>query len=153
MGMASANSGRTSGRRSGRGGKRNRAQPMSEINVTPFVDVMLVLLIVFMVAAPLLTAGVPLDLPQTQAETLNTEAEPITVSVTNDGQVYVAETAIGLEELAARVGVLVEAGADERILVRGDTNAGYGEVMKVMGVLSRAGYAKIGLITEQEQGQ
>lgn len=137
----------------GRRGRRARNAPMAEINVTPLVDVMLVLLIVFMVAAPLLTVGVPIDLPETQAKSLNTESKPITVSVTPEGDIYLDETAIPLDELVARIGELAGEGTDERIYVRGDANAGYGEVMRVMGVLSGAGYSRIGLITEQEQGQ
>lgn len=146
MGASLANGG---GR--GRRGRRQRTQPMAEINVTPFVDVMLVLLIVFMVAAPLLTVGVPIDLPETQARSLNTDSKPITVSVTADGIVYMAETQVELENLVTAVGAAVENGTEDRIYVRGDAGADYGTVMRVMGVLSGAGYAKIGLITQQEQ--
>jgi biopolymer transport protein TolR len=137
----------------GRRGRRARSQPMSEINVTPLVDVMLVLLIVFMVAAPLLTVGVPIDLPETQAKSIDTQAKPITISVTPDGEVYLDETIVPLEDLVARIGEIAAEGTDERIYLRGDASAGYGSVMRVMGVLSGAGYSKIGLITEQEQGQ
>lgn len=137
----------------GRRGRRARSQPMSEINVTPLVDVMLVLLIVFMVAAPLLTVGVPIDLPETQAKSIDTQAKPITISVTPDGEVYLDETIVPLEDLVARIGEVAAEGTDERIYLRGDASAGYGSVMRVMGVLSGAGYSKIGLITEQEQGQ
>jgi biopolymer transport protein TolR len=126
---------------------------MSEINVTPMVDVMLVLLIVFMVAAPLLTVGVPIDLPQTQAKELNTEQKPVTVTVTPEGAVFVGEDPVQLEELVTRLSALAPDPAEQRIYVRGDTTSQYGTVMKVMGVLSGAGYAKIGLITEQEQVQ
>jgi len=136
-----------------RRGRRGRSAPMSEINVTPMVDVMLVLLIVFMVAAPLLTVGVPIDLPETQAKALNTEAKPITISVTPEGQVYLLEDVVPIEELVARINELAVNGTDERIYVRGDASAGYGTVMQVMGALSGAGYSKIGLITEQVQGQ
>jgi biopolymer transport protein TolR len=122
---------------------------MSEINVTPFVDVMLVLLIIFMVAAPLLTAGVPIDLPQTQARELSTPAQPITVSVTPEGETFIGEEPVSIENLAARVGELAANGTEERIFVRGDTTADYGSVMRVMGLLNQAGYTKIGLITEQ----
>jgi biopolymer transport protein TolR len=126
---------------------------MSEINVTPLVDVMLVLLIVFMVAAPLLTVGVPIDLPETQAKSLNTESKPITVSVTTEGQIYLLDQLVTLDDLVARITEIAPNGTDERIYVRGDQAAGYGTVMQVMGVLSGAGYAHIGLITEQKQVQ
>lgn len=148
MGM-SVGGGRSNRRRGGRG----RSQPMSEINVTPLVDVMLVLLIVFMVAAPLLTVGVPIDLPQSQAKSLNTESKPVTVSVTSSGDIYVGEDKIDPTQLIATIEAVAPNGAEERIYVRGDTVADYGSVMKVMGQLSGAGYTKIGLITEQEQGQ
>jgi biopolymer transport protein TolR len=124
---------------------------MSEINVTPMVDVMLVLLIIFMVAAPLMTVGVPIDLPQTQAKQLNAQQKPITISVTPDGQVFISDQPVALANLAAEVGALATNGTEERIYVRGDTAANYGAVMQVMGALSAAGYGKIGLITEQSR--
>jgi biopolymer transport protein TolR len=128
---------------------------MSEINVTPLVDVMLVLLIVFMVAAPMMTVGVPIDLPQSQAKQMNTEAKPITVSVDPNGQIFIGdnETPVVETDLAAQIAALVVNGTEDRIYVRGDTTANYGAVMKVMGILSSAGYAKIGLITQQAQSQ
>jgi biopolymer transport protein TolR len=126
---------------------------MAEINVTPLVDVMLVLLIVFMVAAPLLTVGVPIDLPETQAKSLNTESNPVTVSVTPDGTIYLLEDTVAMEDLIASVGEIAVNGTEERIYVRGDATANYGTVMQVMGALSGAGYSKIGLITEPVQGQ
>jgi len=122
---------------------------MSEINVTPMVDVMLVLLIVFMVAAPLMTVGVAIDLPETQAQQLNTESEPITVSVTPEGEVFLGDQPVLLEDLVTQVAALATNGAEERIYVRGDTSANYGAVMRVMGTLSGAGYSRIGLITDQ----
>lgn len=137
----------------GRRGRRGSNRPMAEINVTPMVDVMLVLLIVFMVAAPLLTVGVPIELPQTQAQELNTQAEPISLTVTSEGQVYLGEELVALNDLVARVGTEAVNGTEDRIYVRGDNLADYGAVMRVMGALSGAGYTKIGLITEQEQGQ
>lgn len=139
------------GRRRGRRSGGNR--PMSEINVTPMVDVMLVLLIVFMVAAPLLTVGVPIDLPQTRAKELNTESKPVTVTVSLDGQVHVLDKLVPLADLVAELALAAPKGVEERIFVRGDAGADYGAVMKVMGVLSAAGYSRIGLITEQEQVQ
>ena len=137
----------------GRRGRRSKSKPMSEINVTPMVDVMLVLLIIFMVAAPLMTAGVPIELPQTQAKQLNTEQKPITVSVTPEGAIYIGENPVALADLIAQVAALAVNGTEDRIYVRGDTTANYGAVMKVMGALSGAGYSKIGLIMEQAQDQ
>ena len=150
MAMSVAGGGRAAGGRRGRrrgGGNR----PMSEINVTPMVDVMLVLLIVFMVAAPLMTVGVPIDLPQTQARQMETQSEPITVSVTPDGQIFLGDEPVGLEVLVERVAAAAVNGTEDRIYVRGDGAANYGTVMQVMGTLSGAGYSKIGLITDQEQ--
>jgi biopolymer transport protein TolR len=148
MAMAVA-SGGGSGRRRRRRGGGSRA--MSEINVTPMVDVMLVLLIIFMVAAPLMTVGVPIDLPQTQAKQLNTQQKPITIAVTSAGQIFIADQPVALADLPAQVGALATNGTDDRIYVRGDTAASYGTVMQVMGALSAAGYGKIGLITEQSR--
>ena len=124
---------------------------MADINVTPMVDVMLVLLIVFMVAAPLLTVGVPIDLPQTKAKELNTESKPITVSVTPAGEVYLGDKPSSVDTLIDDITAQAPNGTDERIYVRGDQTANYGAVMKVMGVLSAAGFSKIGLITAQDQ--
>jgi biopolymer transport protein TolR len=128
---------------------------MAEINVTPMVDVMLVLLIIFMVSAPLLTVGVPLDLPQTKAKTLDLDKEPLTVSVKLDGQVYLQNTEISVEELVPKLKAVTEArggGAEERIFVRGDQKLAYGTVMKVMGQLQAAGFSKVALVTDVEQG-
>jgi len=138
--------GRRRGRRRGGG-----ARLMSEINVTPMVDVMLVLLIIFMVAAPLMTVGVPIDLPQTSAKPMNTDQRPVIVSVTNQGAIFLGDDPVQLEDLPQR---LTEQGVDPaqtRVNVRGDLAANYGSVMQVMGALSGAGYSKIGLITEQAQ--
>jgi biopolymer transport protein TolR len=138
------------------GRRRHRRRPvMAEINVTPMVDVMLVLLIIFMVSAPLLTVGVPLDLPQTKAKALDMDKEPLTVSVNAGGQVYLQNTEIPVEELVPKLKAVTEArggGAEERIFVRGDQKIAYGMVMKVMGRLSEAGFRKVALITEFEQG-
>jgi biopolymer transport protein TolR len=138
------------------GRRRHRRRPvMAEINVTPMVDVMLVLLIIFMVSAPLLTVGVPLDLPQTKAKPLEVDKEPLTVSVNGNGQVYLQNTEIPVEELVAKLKAITDArggGADERVFVRGDQKIAYGMVMKVMGRLSEAGFRKVALITELEQG-
>jgi biopolymer transport protein TolR len=134
-----------------RGSRGSRKQLLSEINVTPFVDVMLVLLIIFMVAAPLLTVGVPIDLPETEAKALNSETQPITVSVNSSGQIYLQETEIAIDEVVAKLEAIATTGYDERIYVRGDTNADYGTVMKVMARISAAGFKNLGLVTLQEQ--
>lgn len=139
--------------RKGRRGRRGHTQPMAEINVTPLVDVMLVLLIVFMVAAPLLTVGVPIDLPKSEAKSLNTEQKPVTVSVTPAGDVYLGDQPVPIEALIDAVNAETAGNQEERIYVRGDSTADYGTVMQVMGVLSGAGYSRIGLITEPVQGQ
>ncbi len=136
----------------GRGRRRGRRNaPISEINVTPFVDVMLVLLIIFMVAAPLLTVGVPIDLPETQARALNAETQPITVSVNESGQIFLQETEIPLDEVVPKLQAIAQTGYEERIYVRGDRNADYGTVMRVMARISAAGFRNLGLVTLQEQ--
>ena len=134
--------------------RRHRRGVMSEINVTPMVDVMLVLLIIFMISAPLLTVGVPLDLPQTQAKSLDQDKEPLTISVNLDGQIYLQNTEIAVDELVAKLKAITAArgGMDERIYVRGDRKVDYGTVMKVMGRLSSAGFHRVALVTEIEQG-
>lgn len=124
---------------------------ISEINVTPMVDVMLVLLIIFMVAAPMLTVGVPIDLPKTQAKALNSDTQPITVSINHGGKVYIQETEVPLEEIVPKLQAIAKTGYDERIYVRGDKDADYGTVMKVMARISAAGYRNLGLVTLQEQ--
>ena len=137
------------------GRRRHQRRPvMAEINVTPMVDVMLVLLIIFMVSAPLLTVGVPLDLPQTQAKTLDQDKEPLTVSVNVKGEVYLQNTEIPVDELVPKLKAITEArgGAEERIFVRGDQKVDYGTVMKVMGRISAAGFRRVALVTEIEQG-
>jgi biopolymer transport protein TolR len=127
---------------------------MAEINVTPMVDVMLVLLIIFMVSAPLLTVGVPLDLPQTQAKSLDNDKEPLTLSVNLKGEVFLNDTAIAVDDLVPKLKAITDArnGLDERIFVRGDRKVDYGTVMKVMGRLSSAGFRRVALVTEVEQG-
>ena len=134
-----------------RGGRfrRVRYTPMSEINVTPFVDVMLVLLVIFMVAAPLLNVGVPLDLPKTDAKPISGQDEPITVSVKADGEVYLQETKITIEDLTAKLKALTQSKPDQRIFVRGDKGVAYGRVLEVMGSISGAGFTKVGLVAEQ----
>ena len=120
---------------------------MHEINVTPLVDVMLVLLIVFMVAAPLMTVGVPIELPKTEAKQLNTSVEPLTITVQADKTIFLQETQIPLEELQPKLQAIAKNGYEEQIFVRADTNVSYGSVMEVMGLLNGAGYRKIGLVT------
>ena len=149
MAMNVANS---SGGGSRRG--RRRAAVMAEINVTPMVDVMLVLLIIFMVSAPLLTVGVPLDLPQTQAKSLDQNQKPLQLSVDVNGKVFINDTEVPIGELVPKLKAITEAraGMDERIYLRADKKAGYGTVAKVMGQLSGAGFKRLALVTEVDQG-
>ncbi len=146
-----------SGAQSAGGGKRrHRRRPvMAEINVTPMVDVMLVLLIIFMVSAPLLTVGVPIDLPQTQASSLDqADKEPLAVSVNTKGQIFLQNSEIKVEELVPKLQAIASArgGTDERIYVRGDKTVDYGTMMKIMGRLSAAGFRRVALVTEVDQG-
>lgn len=148
MGMqAGANGGAGGSRRR----RRRRHQPISEINVTPFVDVMLVLLIVFMVAAPLLTVGVPIDLPETKAKALEGDTEPLTISVNAAGQIFIQDTEIALEEVVPKLEAIAANGYDERIYVRGDQDADYGIMMKIMGRINAAGFKRLGLVTLEER--
>ena len=135
-------------RGSSRGGRRAAWAPMSDINVTPFVDVMLVLLIVFMVTAPLLTVGVPVDLPQTDAENISTPDEPLVVSVDAKGIIYIQETAVIDAELVPRLKAITGNKPDTRIFVRGDKAIDYGRVMQVMGLINAAGFTKVALLAE-----
>jgi biopolymer transport protein TolR len=148
--------GGTSGAGAVASGRRHRRRRgvMSEINVTPMVDVMLVLLIIFMVSAPLLTVGVPIDLPQSQAKSLDQDKEPLTLSLNQEGKVFLQNTEIGLEELVPKLKAISDArggGFDERIYVRGSSKVDYGTVMKVMGRISGAGFHRVALVTEVEQ--
>jgi biopolymer transport protein TolR len=127
---------------------RRRGRVMSEINVTPFVDVMLVLLIVFMVTAPLLTVGVPVDLPKTRAPALGQDREPLSVTIARDGKIYLQKQPVPQDELVPKLTAISHNGYDQRIFVRGDTTVNYGRVMIVMGMLSAAGFTHIGLVTE-----
>jgi biopolymer transport protein TolR len=140
----------TAGRR-----RHHRHAVMSEINVTPMVDVMLVLLIIFMISAPLLTVGVPLDLPQTQAKSLDQDKEPLTISVNSQGQWYLQNTEIAVDDILPKLQAItaVRGGMEERIFVRGDRKVDYGTVMRVMGRLSGAGFHRVALVTEVEQGK
>lgn len=149
MGMSTAPSGGVTGRRR----RRQALAPMAEINVTPFVDVMLVLLIVFMVAAPLLTVGVPIELPKTESNPLQEDKEPLTISVDTQGRIFLQETEIELDKLVPKLVAISSSGYEERIFVRGDRNVDYGTVMQVMGRVSAAGFKRIGLVTELEEQQ
>jgi biopolymer transport protein TolR len=143
----------SAGARGSRRGRRrgHSARLMSEINVTPFVDVMLVLLIIFMVAAPLLTVGVPIDLPESRASALNSDTQPITISIRDNGEVYIQETLVPIDEVVPKLEAIAQTGYDERIYIRGDQNADYGTIMQVMGRINQAGFKNLGLVTLQEQ--
>jgi biopolymer transport protein TolR len=138
----------------GRHRGRGRRKVMSEINVTPMVDVMLVLLIIFMVSAPLLTVGVPIDLPQSQATSLDQDKEPLTLTVNDKGQVFLQESEVAINDLVPKLKAIADArgGTEARIYVRGDKKVDYGTVMRVMGRLSGAGFHRVALVTEYEQG-
>jgi biopolymer transport protein TolR len=144
----------------GKGGRRARARrhaPMSEINVTPFVDVMLVLLVIFMVTAPLLTVGVPLDLPSAKGNQLEASKEPLVVSIKSGGEIFMGQedkTPISLDDLVARLKVMAQnrGSADEPIFVRGEKTVEYGVIARVMGRIRDAGFRKISLVTEVEGG-
>jgi biopolymer transport protein TolR len=125
---------------------------MAEINVTPMVDVMLVLLIIFMVAAPLLQVGVPIELPQAKGKQLQSSQEPLAISVKADGSVYIGETQVALDEIAPKLKAIAKNGYDEQIFVRGDKGVTYGTVMRVMGRISAGGFRKVSLVTEVEDG-
>ncbi len=138
----------------GGGRRRRRARrggAINEINMTPFIDVMLVLLIIFMVAAPLMTVGVPLDLPQTRAAPLNVDAKPVTLSIRATGQVFLGETELRDEEIVGRIAQAAKQGFEERIFVRGDKKVDYGRVAQVMSLVTGAGYKRVALVTEPDQ--
>lgn len=132
---------------------RGRAQPMTDINVTPLVDVMLVLLIIFMVTAPLLTVGVPVDLPKSDAPAINEQTEPLIVTVDAAGKIYLQETQLSGKDLVQRLKNITKKNPDQRIYVRGDKKIAYGKVMEVMGMLSAAGFDKIALVAEMPEGK
>jgi biopolymer transport protein TolR len=131
-----------------RRGRHGRIRPMAEINVTPFVDVMLVLLIVFMVTAPLLTVGVPVDLPKTKAQALGQDRQPLSVTIRNNGSIYLQNTPIDEDALVPKLEAISANGYDQRIFVRGDRSVDYGRVMEVMAEISAAGFTHIGLVTD-----
>ena len=138
-------------RSSGNSRGRTRTPPMSEINVTPMVDVMLVLLIVFMVTAPLLTVGVQIDLPKTKATIIQGQDEPLAITIDAQGQVYLQDTEIDIEGLVPRLRAITDNNPDVRIFVRGDASVNYGRVMEVMGTVNAAGYKKVALVTQQQK--
>ena len=148
MAMSVGTGGASRGRRRSRGNRR----VISEINVTPFVDVMLVLLIVFMVTAPLLTAGVPIDLPQASVQPLAVDQKPIMVTVDPEGKIFVGEDEVTMETLVTTVSGLTGGNVEQRIYVRGDRTASYGTIMSVMGTINGAGFKQIGLVALQETG-
>ncbi len=136
--------------RNARGGNiRRKTAPMSEINVTPFVDVMLVLLVIFMITAPLLTVGVQVDLPETKASTIKGSDEPLAVSVKADGRVFIQDTETPVSGVVAKLRAITGNNAEIRIFVRGDEAVNYGRVMEVMGVINAAGFRKVALIARQ----
>ena len=136
----------------GRGRNSGRYRPLSEINVTPFVDVMLVLLIVFMVTAPLLTVGVPVDLPKTQARSIADPDEPLVISVNSEGVVHIQDSPVELGQLVPRLRAITESKPDTRIFVRGDRTIAYGRIMQVMGTVNTAGFSRVALIAELPKG-
>jgi biopolymer transport protein TolR len=139
--------------RSGGGGRRQGSyKPLSEINVTPFVDVMLVLLIVFMITAPLLTVGVPVDLPKTKAKSIAESEEPLVISVNAEGVIFIQDTEVELENLVPRLAAITENKPDTRIYVRGDKSIDYGRVMEVMGTVNVAGFTRVALVAELPKG-
>lgn len=148
MAIASGN-----GAKRGRGRGRTAYIPMSDINVTPLVDVMLVLLVVFMITAPLLTVGVPVDLPKTKASQMVGQDEPLVVSVNAKGEFWLQETKIGLEQMVPRLEAITENNKETRIFVRGDRAINYGRVMEVMGLINQAGFNRVALITELPRGR
>jgi biopolymer transport protein TolR len=134
------------------GNPSQRYRPMADINVTPMVDVMLVLLVVFMVTAPLLTVGVPVDLPQTKAQQLNEPKEPLVISINAEGKTYLQNSEIASDQLVPRLQAITNNNPTATIYVRGDRNVNYGRVMEVMGLISAAGFTKVSLIAEQPKG-
>jgi biopolymer transport protein TolR len=139
---------------SGGGGRRGRRfnRPVSDINITPFVDVMLVLLVVFMVTAPLMTVAVPVDLPKTAAHTVSQDKEPLVVSIDADGKIYLQEKGMKLEDLVPKLKAVSGANPDARIFVRGDKSVSYGKIMEVMGNISGAGFTKVALVADLPTG-
>ncbi len=148
MGMSMAQSGRGGGRRR-RGVPRYKA--MADINMTPFIDVMLVLLIIFMVAAPLLATGVPIDLPHTKASALNIDQKPLSVAIDDKGSVFVMDEPVTMDQLVDKLKAAAKDGFDERIYVRGAETVNYGKIAAVMSVITTAGFKKVALVTEPDK--
>ncbi|WP_319496596.1 protein TolR [uncultured Cohaesibacter sp.] len=148
MGMGSMGTPGGSRRRGARRAIRHR--PVAEINVTPMVDVMLVLLIIFMVSAPMMTVGVPLDLPESAANPLSSQTQPLTLSIRKDGSVYLQDQPVEFDKLVETLLGVAKNGYEERIFVRGDKDVDYGSIMRVMGAMNRAGFKKIGLVSTEE---
>jgi biopolymer transport protein TolR len=140
-------------RRSGGRAGAGRYRPMSEINVTPLVDVMLVLLVVFMVTAPLLTVGVPVELPQTQAPPINEQKEPLVITLNREGAIFIQETSVPIESLIARLQSITGSNPDAVLYVRGDKEINYGRVLEVMSLVSAAGFRKVSLVAETPKGR
>jgi biopolymer transport protein TolR len=134
------------------GGGRGRYRPMAEINVTPLVDVMLVLLIVFMVTAPLMTSGVSVDLPKTDAKPLNTDSQPLTVSINAKGEIFLQDAQVELPDLVTKLSAIAGTDRDRRIFVRGDKGIAYGDVMQLMATIAQGGFTKVALLAEQAPG-
>jgi len=148
MAMAVGGAGGSGGRR----GRRSRTKrgPMADMNMTPFIDVMLVLLIIFMVAAPMMTVGVPVDLPETRAKAMEGQTQPITVSIDGHGRIFIQEVELRLDDLVPKLQAIAKNGIEERVFVRGDKTTDYGTILRVMGRLNDAGYKKIGLVSLPE---
>ncbi len=145
MAMAAGAKGGTKRRRGRRSGAIN------EINMTPFIDVVLVLLIIFMVAAPMMTVGVPLDLPQSKAAPLNSDTKPITLSIRQNGEVYLGEDRLSDETIIPKLTETAKSGFEERVFVRGDKRVDYGRVAQIMAIVTGGGFRKVALVTEPEQ--
>src|SRR3984885_12675901 len=134
---------------SGGRGRRGRYRPLAEINVTPLVDVMLVLLIIFMVTAPLMTSGVSVDLPKTSAQPLNSDSEPLTVTIKADGSIFLQDQGVDVSDLVSKLQAISQSNAERRIFVRGDKDLAYGRIMEVMGTITQGGFTKVALLAEQ----
>lgn len=142
----------TTGNGNGKGRPGSRYRPMADINVTPLVDVMLVLLVVFMVTAPLLTVGVPVDLPQTQAPPINEPKEPTVITVNKEGEIYIQDGVVAEDGLVAKLQAVTNSNPDAVLYVRGDKDINYGKVLEVMSLISNAGFHKVSLVAEAPKG-